>query len=286
MKAKQVEKLLSGVMNNFLLSIKDEEIKETLKNKSFISGGCIPSMLMGEWVNDYDIYLYDEFSAKNIKNYFEKLPKKPKQDKTDKFHVKLITENAINLSDKIQIITKFYGTPEKVVENFDWQHIKSWYDCSNEKLNLTNDVYKLIVEKELIYTGSAYPLSSLLRLKKYLKKGWNVSNQTIIMIVFDILKVFGTNNIQESEIQEYIDENLIEINNIKRTMPVEEEDVGEDTPNSKDDNDSVNDIFLDTDTLVDQLNGVDPLSERYRKLREEQTQKIKISRAVEILWRD
>lgn len=147
-------------------------------------------------------------------------------------------------------------------------------------------MYKLIVEKELIYTGSAYPLSSLLRLKKYLKKGWNVSNQTIITIVFDILKVFGTNNIPEPEIQEYIDENLIERKYSKNTPTPEEDNVAEDIPRSDDDNDSVNDVFLDTDTLIEQLNGVDPLSEMYRKLREEQKQKIKSSRVVEILWGD
>ena len=48
----------------------------------------------------------------------------------------------------------------------------------------------MIVEKELIYTGSKYPLSSILRLKKYIKKGWIVSNKTILHIVLDTIQAF------------------------------------------------------------------------------------------------
>jgi len=55
------------------------------------------------------------------------------------------------LSDKIQLIIKFVGTPEEVTEKFDWQHIKSYYLCKQEKLFLKHDIYKLICEKELIY---------------------------------------------------------------------------------------------------------------------------------------
>jgi len=33
------------------------------------------------------------------------------------------------LSEKIQLIIKFVGTPEEVTEKFDWQHIKSYYLC-------------------------------------------------------------------------------------------------------------------------------------------------------------
>jgi hypothetical protein len=188
MKAKQIEKLLKGVMNNFLESINDSEIKTIIKENSYITGGCIPSMLMDEFVNDYDIYFYNKEDAEKVKVYFENNHTK---NKDDKFHIKLITENSINLSDKIQLIIKFVGDPMFVIEKFDWQHIKSWYSCKAEKLHLTSNVYQLICEKELVYTGSDYPLSSLMRLKKYIKKGWSVSNTTILHIALDIVASFN-----------------------------------------------------------------------------------------------
>lgn len=222
MKAKQIEKLLTGVMNNFLESIPDNYIKDIIKEDTYITGGSIPSMLMDEFVNDYDFYFYNSNYINVVKDYFETTHTK---NKNDKFHVKLITENAINLSDKIQIIIKFVGDPKVVTNKFDWQHIKSWYSCKEEKLHLTSDVYQLVVEKELIYTGSDYPLSSLMRLKKYIKKGWNVSNTTILHIALDIVASF---NKMEAERQfeqaKYGREQLEKINKKLQNITSEEFD--------------------------------------------------------------
>jgi hypothetical protein len=196
MKAYQIEKLLHGVYNNLCKSITDPEIVVIIREKSFISGGCIPTMLMDDFVNDFDFYFIDEESANKVKSYYE--ANKNNTNK-DKYHVKLITDNAINLSDKVQLITKFVGTPEKVVNNFDWQHIKSYYKYP-DGLSLTSDIYKLIMEKELVYTGSAYPLSSLMRLKKYIKKGWHVSNATIVHIALDFAEDMQKRYEQQNEI--------------------------------------------------------------------------------------
>lgn len=281
MKAKQIEKLLTGVMNNFLDSINDPEIKTIIKENAYITGGCIPSMLIDEFVNDYDIYFYIKEDTEKVKNYFENSHTK---NKDDKFHVKLITENAINLFDKIQLITKFVGTPEEVTHKFDWQHIKSWYSCKEEKLYLTPDVYQLVVEKELIYTGSDYPLSSLMRLKKYIKKGWNVSNTTILHIALDIVASF---NKMEAERQfeqaKYGREQLEKIRRKIKDMCQEEFDELIETSEKRYDNDTEEEqefevitdpVELDyinkmskankqqafnVDDIIYHMNGVDPI---------------------------
>ena len=124
MKSKQIEKLLLGVYNNFVASITDEDVKDIILKRSFISGGCIPSMLTDEWVNDYDVYFIYKSDIDKVRVYFENTHTREKEDK---YHVNLITENAINLSDKIQLITKFYGPIDVVTSNFDWEHIKSYF---------------------------------------------------------------------------------------------------------------------------------------------------------------
>ena len=240
MKAKQIEKLLTGVMTNFLESIKDEEIKKIIKENSFITGGCIPSMLMDEWINDYDLYFYCKNDTEKVKQYFEE---KHTTDKKDKYHVKLITENSTNLSDKIQLITKFIGDPMFITQQFDWQHIKSWYSCKEEKLYLTNDVYRLIVEKELIYTGSAYPLSSFLRLKKYLKKGWNVSTATMVHIALDITQSFRNSDAHRIRKQ-------LQNANISPELL--------DDFQQENENQTEPEFFVDD--IIYHLNGVDPLT--------------------------
>lgn len=185
MKAKQIKNLLKGLVNNYCDSIGDDKITNIIKNKTYITGGCIPSMLMNEYVNDFDFYFINESDANIVKKFYEAR----KINSKDKYKLKLVTENSINLDDKIQLIIKFAGEPETVIKNFDWAHIKSYYKYPDQ-LNLTDDVYKLIIEKELIYTGSKYPLSSLLRLRKFIKKGWFVSTKTMLYIMLEVVQAF------------------------------------------------------------------------------------------------
>ena len=249
MKAKQIEKLLKGMYDSFLDSFNDEyELKHIIKNNTFVTGGCIPSMMMEEFVNDFDIYFERQVEADIVKGYY----KRQTIDKTKKFHIKLITDNAINLSDKIQLITRFTGSPEEVTKNFDWAHIKSYYKYP-DKLVIIPDTYRLIVEKELIYTGSQYPLSSLLRLKKYIKKGWNVSTKTMVHIILDVMKEFNKKKIKsEQKIINYEYNEELETNRI-------EEEIFE-TNGNRIDIIKEKDFQIDVDTLIEQLNGVDPLT--------------------------
>lgn len=251
MKAKQIEKLLKGMYDKFFDTFDDAELRHNLKHKTFISGGCIPSMLMNEFVNDFDIYFENKSDAEWVRKYYK--DKSKNVDKTQKFHIKLITDNAINLSDKIQLITRFTGTPEEVTNNFDWAHIKSYYKYP-DKLIIIPDTYRLIVEKELIYTGSKYQLSSLLRLKKYIKKGWNVSTKTMVHIVLDILKEFDKNKkiVKQKSFNKIVEEFQEEQDkNIEDDFIIEDERIEFDEKNN---------FEIDVDTLIEQLNGVDPLT--------------------------
>lgn len=292
MKAVQIEKLLAGVMSNFLASIDKEDIQTIIKEKSFITGGCIPSMLMDEYVNDYDIYFYNKEDAEKVKQYFEsrKSCSTTSGNTETKFSVKLITENAINLSDKIQLVVKFTGTPEQVTSKFDWQHIKSYFYFDKLKgyqLVFVDDVYRLIVEKELIYTGSDYPLSSLLRLKKYLKKGWNVSNSTIVHIVLDVAAVLHSAERNRKTIKEQkhisshnsiivddpvIEENIVVVPDIQMQGEIS---VLENTQAP---------ITFNVEDIIYHLNGVDPLTIQY-KLEERTGQYLTIPEIIELIKR-
>jgi hypothetical protein len=253
MKKIQIEKLLKGVIHDFTDSSDlPGIISNTLKEKAYITGGCIPSMISDQWVNDFDIYLKDKESVDIIKTYFTENKNSYNKDRK-KYKCNLITDNAINLSDKIQIITKWYGEPKEVVNNFDWAHIKSFYDIKEGKLTLCDNVYQLIVEKELKYTGSKYPLSSLFRLNKYIAKGWTISNFDLLKIIMDTIKVLTKKN------------NISKVEAVKAS---EEEEfnafdtIEESQTTIKEENKIYNsdEVFIDKDTLIEQMNGVDPLT--------------------------
>lgn len=265
MKEKQINKLLQGVYNDFLEHISNESIKYIFKHKSFITGGCIPSMAMNEYVADYDIYLFDKESVDAVKSYFQNVHQYidsvsmlPMMNM--KYKVSLITENAINLTDKIQIITKYYGFSDDITDKFDFQHIKSFWRYNEGKeaseLILCDDFYKLIHEKELVYTGSEYPLSSFFRTKKYIKKGWNISNATMLHIALDIVAVFNRGKIiinDKEDIKDYISATIVDIDDDEQDVFI---DINDEHLNDQEEHFE----DFDIDTVIQQLNGVDPVT--------------------------
>jgi hypothetical protein len=58
MKAKTIEKILRGQFAKFLKSIKDDKVRQLVKDNSLITGGAIVSLVVNEKVNDYDVDAY------------------------------------------------------------------------------------------------------------------------------------------------------------------------------------------------------------------------------------
>ena len=119
MTIKQINKLLAGVLKNYSETITSTEVRDIILHRCYITGGCIPSMMGDEYVNDYDIYFRSAEDVKKVREYYVDQSKIPFSSEK-KYRVGLITDNAINLSDKIQLITRFYGSPEDVTNEFDW----------------------------------------------------------------------------------------------------------------------------------------------------------------------
>lgn len=194
MKQKKIKKLLEHIIIDLASNIKNPRIRNIIQFGSYITGGSIASLIAGDKVNDYDFYFYNSADAEEVRRYFQNY----KDEDNGKYKLNLITENSINLSENIQLITKFAGSHDEVVSKFDWLHIRSvfYYDkaTNSYELSIPEDTYRLICEKDLVYTGSDYPLSSLIRLRKYMRKGWNVSTATITQIAMEVVMAFREND--------------------------------------------------------------------------------------------
>jgi len=101
----------------------------------------------------------------------------------NKYRPVFLSGNAITLSDKIQIITRFFGSPEEVHKSFDFVHCTCWYDHAANQLHLPVDAVVSILTKELRYIGSLYPICSIIRLRKFFKRGWTCNAGQIIKMV-------------------------------------------------------------------------------------------------------
>ena len=105
----------------------------------------------------------------------------------EKYRPIFLTSNAITLSDRIQLIIRFYGEPEELHKTYDFIHCCNYW-CSWEPgvVSLNPESLESLMNKELIYRGSLYPICSLFRMRKFLSRGWKINAGQILKISFQI----------------------------------------------------------------------------------------------------
>jgi hypothetical protein len=102
------------------------------------------------------------------------------------YHPVFLSTNAITLSDGIQIVVRFYGEPSDIHDTFDFEHAKAYYDISKNELSIPKEVYELVINKTLRYTGSKYPVCSLFRMRKFIDRGWRINAGQILKISMQV----------------------------------------------------------------------------------------------------
>lgn len=240
MQNKTIKKVLDKKIEDWLNSIEDRELARKIRKDVIVTGGSITSLIMGDKVNDYDIYFTNkEITYEVAKYYVEQFKKlnpncdpvpeaklineervviwvqgsgviseegKDPVEETDdvfendpeehqeleedknkpKYRPVFLSENAITLSNKIQIIIRFYGEPEKIHENFDYVHARCWYKPYTNVLETPVDALRSMQSKTLIYKGSLFPICSLFRMRKFISRGWRISAGEILKMSLQI----------------------------------------------------------------------------------------------------
>lgn len=228
LKSKTIKNLIRNKLDSWIESIEDEALRAKVKSDCFVTGGAIVSMLLDEKPNDYDVYFKTQETAYFVANYYVQIFNETNQgrqavikfedrvnikgevenriiiyiesagvleeDKNEevikrKYRPKFLSENAITLSDKMQLIVRFYGSPEEVHRNYDFVHTTNYYDYRNHELSLNCDALEAILTKTLIYRGSLYPIASVFRIRKFIERGWRITAGQIMKMLFQLNKV-------------------------------------------------------------------------------------------------
>ena len=111
---------------------------------------------------------------------------KEDESKKEKYRPIYLSPNAITLSDRIQLVIRFYGEPKDIHDTYDFVHCMNYWDSKGEELVLNQESLEAILSKTLVYKGSKYPVCSLCRLRKFLTRGWTVNAGQILKIAFQI----------------------------------------------------------------------------------------------------
>lgn len=121
----------------------------------------------------------DEISEKEL----EKAP--GEKGSKEKFRPVFLSTNAITLSEKVQIVIRFYGDPAEIHSNYDFIHCTNYWTFGSG-LVLNQEALESILSKELRYSGSKYPLCSIIRTRKFLKRGWNINAGQYLKMCFQV----------------------------------------------------------------------------------------------------
>lgn len=254
LKSKTIKSILRNKVNAWLETIEDDDLRKACAKEAIVTGGSIASMLLGEEVNDFDIYFRTKGTVRRVADYYVKkfqehrkvqggVPiniyaediedskgkarvrivvksagvagegqekdyqyfegvqndhdageyvseafdplsdvkdiadeaKDAMQDEGPKYGPAFLSTNAISLRGKIQLILRFYGDPDEIHESYDFVHCMNYWESGESKLTLKPDALEALLSRTLVYRGSQYPLCSIIRTRKFVKRGWRIN---------------------------------------------------------------------------------------------------------------
>jgi hypothetical protein len=110
----------------------------------------------------------------------------PAAAKKGKFRPVFFTDNAITLSDKAQMVLRFWGDADEIHRNYDYAHAMCAYDYINNSLKLHPEALESILGRNLVYRGSLYPVASVFRIRKFLKRGWSITAGQMLKMIWQV----------------------------------------------------------------------------------------------------
>ena len=265
MKTKTIRSVMRMKLERWAATL-DPPLRQAALRDALVCGGAVSSMLMGERVNDYDLYIknpvtlqmlanhyasvfnmsnklksvneYDvQVADKEIRNiqgelerritfvmrsagvasenqddvydYFECSPdavaeafvdglkgnpmeavEEVTTELADKkkppFRPVFFSDNAVTLSDKVQLVVRFHGKMEEIHCNFDFVHSMCGYDYEIDHLYASHDAMASMLSKDLEYRGSLYPLASMFRMRKFMARGWRITAGQMLKIAWQL----------------------------------------------------------------------------------------------------
>lgn len=170
-----------------LFDMLPDNIKEVLVANHGIFAGS--AMIPKHEINDIDVFFYNSRdygkavdALKQVYKYFE-------------------TPNCVTIntnSVKVQLCKYNYPTMKQLVESFDFAHVQIAYDIFSQDVTYTEQAKEAFISRTTTFTGSEYPLSSLIRISKYYERG-RITGRGLIGEVLLIFKAILERGFEDYE---------------------------------------------------------------------------------------
>ena len=194
-----------------LKEIKEEVsliVTETdLLDQMFIAGGAIRSLLIGDKVSDYDIFFKTQEALEKFVAHMEYRQYEYKSNNS----IGLFSSTGKHL----QFIIVTSGSPESVVGEFDFTCNQSFYNFSEELLNVHTDSYSRNLR---INPNARNTMGTFLRIGKFLRKGYNYPpREDMVMLGIKMTQhepITTYTDLDESSKMNFIEKEMDKVNDL------------------------------------------------------------------------
>jgi len=169
-------------INNILTPVAD-------LSGAYLAGGAVLDLLSGREPNDYDIYPKSKDDAKAIVTELWSGGSAEYSSHSEKAVTFLSYEkNSAGRRVPIQVILfDTFESPEKVFSTFDFSVCMVAADLDSGVTYHDERFFQSALSKEIVFNKNAkHPLSSLLRVNKYEKKGYKFSKSVVAQMAFAV----------------------------------------------------------------------------------------------------
>lgn len=188
-----------SIENLWVIQVLDEYM---MGHKGFISGGCFKQLFTNEKIKDIDIFFLSEADYYEAEKYFDDHSEfkfyysNPKVKAYKNFETDIVVE----------LISKVYGAPEEIINQFDFTVTKFAYfkDDSNDiteyKIIHHKDYFEHLFFKRLVIDNELkYPVSSFERVLRYTKKyGFGLCKESKAKLIQSIKDIGDIEELQKS----------------------------------------------------------------------------------------
>jgi hypothetical protein len=132
----------------------------------FLAGGAVTSVFSSARINDFDLFFP---STKHLDDAIASLPL---DDKT------INTDSALSVilgGHRVQLVKVLTRTPAEVISSFDFTICQAGFDLDDGFI-FGEDFFQHLAQRRLVFNIKAeYPICSLYRARKFIKRGFSLS---------------------------------------------------------------------------------------------------------------
>lgn len=165
----------------------DDAIKGLRACNGIVAGGAITALFSGQKIRDWDIYFSSEADCQTAVTWFGINGKLVNETDTSKSYHLGKQEKPYQLI----VLSDLFGEPAAIFSYYDFTVCMGAYQFSQDQAKegfvFGDEFHKHIGQRRLVFhTGTMFPICSMLRVMKYVKRGYFITGMELLKIGLSI----------------------------------------------------------------------------------------------------